>query len=239
MIGIVILSFNDAAHAVNCVNSIFRHTVSGITLAIVNNGCDKKNTKLLKRINGPGHYIEISENVGVPRGYNIGIKELIADGCDYIILLNADTQVSTYDWHNNMKRVFEKHPDAGMVGAMSNYIAAKEQDIKNFKDYRLPYKHIKAPWLGLGLTMIPTKVFKDVGMFDEKMGYGGCVDLEFSIRLRKAGYKLYADGYTMIWHRPGSVGFSNLKIPYKELQKRNSDYIRKKYPEESKWVPLL
>ncbi len=239
MIGVVLLSFNDAEYALKCVDSFSCTTISKMNFVIVNNGSDEKNTKLLKGINRPGHYIEVSENIGVSKGYNLGIKQLLEDGCEYIILLNADTKICTLGWLNNMKRVFKEHPDAGMVGAMSNHIAAKEQDIKNFKGCNLPYKHMESSWLGIGLTMFSKKAIEDVGLLDEDMGYGGCVDLEYSIRLRKAGYKLYADGFTFIFHYPGSVGFKNLSIPYSKLQKMNSDYIRKKYPEEHKWVPLI
>ncbi len=238
MIGVVILSFNDANFASECAYSVKAHSLEKHELIIVNNGCDKKNTEILRSIPGPGKYIELNKNAGVSIGYNLGIKEAIESGCDYVVLLNADTIVATWGWMRNMKEAFQKNPDAGMVAAMTNYIASRNQSIQQFKN-RLPYKLVEAPWLGLGLTMFKTEILKEVGFLDEHMGYGGCVDLEISIRLRKAGYKLYADGYTMIWHRPGSVGFKNLKIPYSDLQKKNSDYIRKKYPEEHKWVPLV
>lgn len=235
MIGIVVLSFNDAKYALECVKSIEINTEEKVVLVVVNNGCNKENTDILNMIKFPAKFIHLEENVGLPKGYNIGMKYVFENGCEYVILLNADTIVKTKEWIGNMKCVFEKHSDAGMVGAMTNHISSKHQNIVRCGN-KLPNKHIKSRWLGLGLTMIPKKVVDEVGYLDENMGYGGCVDREYSLRLRLAGYNLYVDGYTFIFHYEGSQGFKNLSIPYKQLRKQNIRYIRSKYPEHWRMI---
>ena len=240
MIGAVILSFNDAKFAIKCVKSIQENSSGGedivdeIDLIIVDNGCDEKNTKILKSINIiPHKYIRLEKNMGVSIGYNTGIKQAFKDGCEYVVLFNADTEVKTKGWEQNMKKVFEKYKNTGMVGAMTNHINQKKQNIK-FYNNELPNKVIKSKWVGLGLTMLSRKVVEDVGVLDENMGYGGAVDREYCLRLRLKGYQNYVDGNTFIFHHEGSNGFKNLgfkdfNLSYRKMRLNNHKYIKEKY----------
>ena len=56
------------------------------------------------------------------------------------------------------------------------------------------------------------------------------VDVEYSLQLLESGYKIYIDGFTYVWHK-GKVSLNQLKINYKDLQKRNIKYIKEKHPE--------
>lgn len=228
MISIIVLSYNDAKYAKDCIQSIKEKTIEPHNVILVNNGCDVENTKILEFIEDVDYYLREEKNLGLPNGYNIGIKKAIEIGSDFVCLMNADTKVETHGWLTNMIDVFTENFDAGMVAAMTNKIANKKQNWDSYGK-KLPKKIIEANWVGLGMTLIPVKVIEEVGLLDEKMTPGAGVDVEYSLRLHKAGYRMFVDGYTYVWHE-GKVSFNQLSIPYKDLQKRNIPYIKEKYP---------
>lgn len=227
MIAIVIPSCNDADYAIDCVKSIRWNTVRDYRIIIVNNGCDERNSRILKNLDAD-YYMNFPANTGLPNGYNAGI-ECGMGFADYLCLLNADTKVETKGWLGNMMDVFAAKPDAAEVAAVTNKIANRQQNWKRYGN-KLPNRIIPARWVGLGMTMIPSAVFEDVGPLDENMSPGASVDVEFSFRLRTHGYGIYVDGNTYVWHK-GKVAFDQLDVKYRTLLKRNNAYVKNKYPE--------
>ena len=216
MISIIILSYNDALYARECVKSIKKNTnYEDYEIILIDNGSNAHNAQIIQKIGRINGLIINSENKGFPAGSNQGFKEAMRGGAEFVYLLNADTTV-TKNWLNNSIKAYESCENPGMVGAMSNYIANEWQDIKRFGN-ELPNKYFEATYQGLGFNLIPTKVINKVGMLDEKFGYGGCEDLDYSYRLRQAGYKLWIDGFTFIYHK-GGVANSQLPVSFKALR---------------------
>jgi len=232
LIPIIIISFNDAVYAKKCVESVKKMSELKYKIFLLNNGSNKENTKILESIKGISWYRQNKENVGIPAGYNQVLKDVLAKNPDYVCFLNADTEVKTKGWLKNLISILMLKENAGMVAAITNTIANKKQNLKTYGG-RLPNKWIEANWVGLGIGgIIPSKIFSELGLFDEKIGMGTGLDVEYSLRLLQAGYKIYVDGFTYIYHAPGKTAFSQSLQPFKELQKKNIVYMKKKYPEE-------
>lgn len=227
MISVIVLSCNDAEYARDCIDSIKDKTEVDVEIILVNNGCNKENTMILEQIT-VDKYLKSNKNIGVPAGYNYGIREAMLNNPTHICLMNADTKVETEGWIKNMLKVFEEKDDAGIVAAMTNKIANKKQNWNSY-DRKLPNKIIEASWVGFGMALIPIKVINEIGLLDDKMGLGAGVDVEYSLRMHKYGYKNYVDGFTFVWHK-GKVAFDQLEVSYKDLQRKNIPYIKQKYP---------
>ena len=227
MIPILIASYNDAKFVGGCIDSIRKNTVIKYEIILLNNGSDKENSKILEGIKDV-NYFHNFENEGIPKGYNGMIRYISKSNPRYICFLNADTRVETKGWLNNLLTVFNERSDAGMVCAMTNTISNKWQKLHG----ELPNVITEAPWAGLGIGgLIPTKVFNKVGLFDENIGMGTGIDVEFSLRLMRAKYKVYIDGKTFVWHDDKKTSFSSSPHNFRELQKKNVTYMKNKYPE--------
>jgi len=235
MISIIILSHNDAAFVQPCIDSIKKNTLEKYEITLINNGSNEYNTQILNKVKGMKWFFVKSENVGFPAGNNAGIKQAMKDGADYVCLLNADTIIKTKGWLKNLLKVFEEKKDAGMVSAMTNYAANKWQDIKRFGS-KLPGKILEADELIFYFVMIPKKVIKEVGLLDERFGYGCSEDTDYSRRVKRAGYKLYVDGNTEIFHH-GGKSFKQLPISFTELLKKNRELLEEKWKDESNIQP--
>ena len=230
MIAIIILSHNDAKFVQPCIDSIKKNTNEKYEITLIDNGSNEYNAQILNKIRGVSWFFVKGENVGFPAGNNAGIEQAMKDAADYVCLLNADTIIKTKGWLENLLKVFEEKEDAGLVSAMTNYAANKWQDIKRFGN-KLPGGVIEAEEIIFYFVMIPKKVIEEVGLLDERFGYGCSEDTDYSIRVKRAGYKLYVDGNTEIFHY-GGMGFKQLPISFDELLKKNRKLLEEKWKDE-------
>jgi len=229
VISVIVLSWQDAEYAARCIESVKQYTEAEHVVTLIDNGSDARNRDILRGIANVDFYHREPVNTGLPKGYNIGIEQaMTSKDVTAVCLLNADTEIRTQGWLGNMLAVFNHKPDAGMVAATTNKIANRVQNWKRYGN-KLPLEIMQAPWVGLGMTMIPVEVIRKVGMLDENMTPGAGVDCEYSLRLFVNGYKCYVDGHTFVWHK-GKVAFDQMAVPYKTYQKAHIAYIKKKYP---------
>jgi GT2 family glycosyltransferase len=75
---------------------------------------------------------------------------------------------------------------------------------------------------------IPVHVFKLVGWLDEDFGRGYYEDLDYSLRVKAAGYRLGVAEDTFVYHR-GSSSFGKIPGETKALLKRNKRLIIQKH----------
>jgi GT2 family glycosyltransferase len=234
MISIIIPSYNDADYLPDLIKSIKRKTImKDYEIIVINNGSNDRNSKIIDSLTGINAIRINRENKGFPAACNQGIKEAKINNADFVFILNADMKIETKGWLSRMMGASVQKSDAGILGTSSNYIANKDQDNKTYSTDTPDF--IETKWIGLGLSFIPMKVIDKVGPIDENFGYGGCDDLDYSIRVRKAGYKLYVVTNVSIWHK-GMVSNKQLPLSYREILKNNREYLKKKWPEEYAWV---
>lgn len=125
---------------------------------------------------------------------------------DYILVLNDDLEVPE-NYIENFYALAKRFPDAliGSVvtdfddrdtivggGVTVNWLTAKTRDLntgKSLASFGPGYVEEKVSYLTGRGTLIPAKVFRELGIYNNKH-YTQCGDTEFPIRARKAGYKL-------------------------------------------------
>ncbi|MBR6071655.1 MAG: glycosyltransferase family 2 protein [Acholeplasmatales bacterium] len=93
MVGIIILNYNTADDAIECVESIEKTTKLDHKIYIVDN-CSKDNSFDVLRTEYDGNpkveVIQSEINGGFSYGNNVGIKVAEKDGCDYLLISNPD-----------------------------------------------------------------------------------------------------------------------------------------------------
>lgn len=119
MIGIVILNYNTLEETKKCVKSIIENEkdMSDKKIYVVDNAStDGSGVRLGSLYKGTDiSFVQSEKNLGFSGGNNLGIKEAIKDGCEYIFLLNSDIELL-----NNaitlMTTYFAEHNELGTVG---------------------------------------------------------------------------------------------------------------------------
>lgn len=88
--GVVVLSWNSRGFIADCLESVRLHEPS-VRLYVVDNGSTDGSVRFLHDRFSDITLIENVDNLGFAGGSNVGIRRALADGCDYILLLNNDT----------------------------------------------------------------------------------------------------------------------------------------------------
>lgn len=131
-------------------------------------------------------YTFFGKNLGSARGHNTLSEQ--AD-TDYLLILNPDVVVSPRLFEN-MMRPFH-HATCGMVEAK-----------------QLPIEHPKAydpvtgetGWATTACAMTPLVLFRQIGAFDADSFFLYCDDVDYSWRVREAGYKVIFAANAVVFH---------------------------------------
>ncbi len=180
-------------------------------------------------------------NSGFAGGMNIGIKEALKNGSDYVLIHNNDTYVKDnflqelFDFGQKNEKVgiiapkiyfakgFEFHKDRYKDSELGHvfWYAGGRMDWKNVIGHHIgvdevdhgQYDETKETEGASGCCMlVKSEVFKKVGMFDERY-FLYYEDADLCHRVKKAGFKIYYLPSSVIWHKnAGSTGGSGSKL---------------------------
>jgi GT2 family glycosyltransferase len=238
---IIILTHNQIEYTQQCLNSILKYTPQDLyELIIIDNHSEDGTVQYLKEFQKSNKNINIKlifneENLGFPKGCNLGIKE---SNKKFILFLNNDTVV-TNNWLLNLLNCINTSNDIGAVGPVTNYCSNYQSININYnnleemqlfaKQYNISDERLWEERLNLigYCLLVRRKVLDEIGYFDENFSPGNYEDDDLSLRIFNAGYKLILCKDTFIHHH-GSKSFSS-NNNFLELLERNS----KKF--ENKW----
>jgi len=232
LVSIIIPCFNAVEYTKQCIDSVLKHTNINYELILINNGSSDGTKKyfnnLNKQLKPKGKLknitiLQFKENLGVSKSLNLGISKSIGK---YVCYLNNDVIVTT-DWLKKMVKVAKSDKQIGAVGTLFNAFENKKfiqqvEKNKNLIDIisrTLSIKNcgkVKKAKTIHGLCMfIKKNVFKNVGLFNEKIYPCFGEDIEFCKRLKQYGYKLVDAKDVYIFH------YWNKSVRSKQFNKQN------------------
>jgi len=211
-VSIVILNLERYELTVDCVRSLLSCTFRDFSIIVVDNGTKHDSVNIL-RTTFPGlKVIAVGENLGFNGGNNVGLREALEEGGEYLLFLNNDTIVDK-GFMEPLLKALSEIPGAGAVSPAIYYHDFPDEiwccgdKINLYSGFPTMGKPCRK-----GLDIIPSEyysgcaflmkaeVLKKIGSFDEDYFlYGDDIDL--SLRLRKMGYGLYFIPKSRIWHR--------------------------------------
>jgi GT2 family glycosyltransferase len=177
-----------------CVSSILNNT-EGVNYRIiaVNDGADKQLRKYfaeLQKFRKNIVYLESKTQQGASASVNLALDNVKSA---YVVLLNNDIIIppNMTLWLYRFLTKLMLEPELGAVGCTSNNIFGIQNTMYNSM-YALPEHYVKVL---IPLCMaVKREVFEKVGKFDERFTLPNKIglnqDLDMSIRIRQAGYKM-------------------------------------------------
>ncbi|MFL0165522.1 glycosyltransferase [Candidatus Clostridium helianthi] len=234
---IIILTYNNINYNRICIESIRKYTATGTyEIIIVDNNSTDGTREWLKEQNDIKLILN-DENVGFPRGCNLGIEAAEKD--NDILLLNNDTKVSPR-WLDNIKICLYSDESIGAVGPITN-------NCSNYQGINVPYSTIdhmiefasnnnistperweQKPRLIAFCMLIKRTVIDKIGNLDERFTPGNFEDDDLCMRIIEAGYKLMVCNDSFI-HHFGSTSFK------KDFTNFNNALIINAQRFEAKW----
>ena len=242
-LAVIILNWNHPENTIDCVTALLgQEGADPFDIVIVDNGStDDSVAQFHARFPGI-ETVENGENLGFQGGMNTGIRLAMKRGYPYVMLLNDDT-VPTSDMLATLFRLMPA--DAHLVSPGIYYIS--EQDLlcslgsdfnplilesasPHRKSYREPDADvIRFDFLPAHAWLVKTEVFKRIGLIDEAYFPLYYDDLDFCLRMKRAGFNLYLVPKAKILHKI-SVSMGGQNSPRERyFMGRNSGYYFRKH----------
>ncbi|MFH1754966.1 MAG: glycosyltransferase family 2 protein, partial [Candidatus Latescibacterota bacterium] len=216
-IAVIVLSWNGKDLTLACLESLLASHYSPLTVYLVDNASTDGSADAVRAAYGGRiRMIENAKNLGFAGGNNIGIRQALDDGADYVLLLNNDTTVAP-DMISHMARAARDNPRMGVFGpkiyyesppdqiwfaggevllarGTARHIGIREKDSGQFDEAR------EVDYVSGCALMVRGTVIHDIGLLDEsyEMYFE---DTDFCMRAKLAGAGCYYVPQGRMWHK--------------------------------------
>lgn len=210
-LSVVIPVYNAPAELRVCLASLERTALKGYELILVDNASGPETRRLISARRGAVK-IRNRSNLGFAKAVNQG---LAAASGDYIAVVNSD--VAFFDGGlQGLAACLDSDPLAGAVGPLTNRTVgvqrvvlepALEKSADSLKTFaqamrlKFPGDSFEVHRLVGFCFMLRREAYLSVGRLDERFVTGCYEDIDYSLRLRQAGWKLKVAKDVFVWHR--------------------------------------
>jgi len=198
----------------DCLASLAQLNYRNYRIIVVDNDSNDGTAEAVRQ-RYPVTVIENGANLGFAEGNNIGIARALADGADYILLLNNDTIVGP-EMLQELIEVAESGADIGIVGPVVYYFddpeviwsAGNAVDTTTGEVRRLlahtrggpgvaPYE---ADYITGCALCIKRQVIERIGLMDARY-FLYYEEVDWCTRARESGYRVVVVPKAPIWHK--------------------------------------
>lgn len=240
---LIIVAYKGADALNRCLASLMKNAPERAEIIIVDNSPKPLSLPLdgLRKAYSRVEILQDGNNRGFAEGCNIGAR--LAEGQN-LVFINPDTVVYK-GWADTLSSHLLQ--GVGAVGPLSNFVCGaqnwvcyahssklvRENDPPEF--YAIAAYEIAAAKIHAAMEtklligfflMVPRNVWDAVGEFDPAFTLG-CDDLDYSLRVRDAGYKLVIAPDVFVYHE-GHVSFREEGSPALEMNRVSEAHMREK-----------
>lgn len=241
---IILVNWNGKKDTLACLESLTKLKIqkSKLKTFVVDNGSTDDSVAVIKKNFPNVEVVEAGENLGFTGGNNIGIHRALEWGADYVWLLNNDTVVDNNALAVLLEVFGDK--SVGVAGSKIYFAPGREYHKARYADKErgrvlwytgglIDWENMYASHRGVdevdkgqydrtqetpfitGCSMMVAKeVFEKIGLLDEKF-FAYLEDLDFCLRAKQVGYKLFYVPQSIIWHNnAGSSGVGSALHEY-------------------------
>lgn len=206
---IIILNYNGQDFLKKTLASVFQVDYPNFEIVLVDNNSNDGSFEEARRVFPKIACIKNSENLGFSAGNNIGTEYALERSADYILLLNYDTIVGK-NFLRPLVELMESDEKIGIVspmiltgetskvwfsGGKINWLKMKTEHQEN----NLKENYFHSDYITGCAMMIKKEVFRKIGLLDEDY-FLYWEDADFSVRAKRAKYKLAVCAGSHVWH---------------------------------------
>jgi GT2 family glycosyltransferase len=216
-VAVVVLNWNGWKDTIACVESLQKLDYGDFQILLVDNGSTDGSADHLRTALPAIELLQTGANLGFGGGCNVGIRHALAQGAEYVWLINSDATVDRGAL-SALVRVADQNPALGSVGS----VLFEADDVTRVQLWGGGRVNL---WLGRSThCLVPGPIdfvsgasvllrraaLEQVGLFDEAMFFMYWEDTDLAFRLRNAGWQLAVAGDSKVWHKQSaSLGLGN------------------------------
>lgn len=251
---IILLNWNQADLTLACLDSLQVISYPNARTVLVDNG-SKDDSLVRIRVQYPAvEVIENGENLGFSAANNRGIEYALAQGAEYVLLLNNDTVVAP-DFLEPLILTEEGSPDIGVVTPKIYYFDSPDRiwaagahiDWKTGKTYCLQVNQTDSKELSQSnqnvnfvtacAMCVKREVLEKVGLLDPRF-FIYYDETDWCARITRAGFQCVYVPQSKIWHKvSAAMGASSPRSTY--YMTRNEILFLKKNSQGFKKILLF
>ena len=203
-VGIVISNYNGWQDTVQCLQSLQKQTFTDFEIILLDDASPNDSVAQLgAHLPANTVFLPQSQNLGFAAANNVGIRRALADGCDWVLLLNNDT-VAAPDFLQNLlantpagavscpKMLFMDPPDEiWFAGGALDRATGKVKHLGGHQKDGPAFSQPKqVSFITFCCVLLPRAVIERVGFLDETL-FMYCEDVDYCLRLGDAGVPLW------------------------------------------------
>lgn len=254
LVYVVTLTWNQREDTMSCLESLGQMTYPHYRLLLVDNASVDGTVEAVRERFPDVDIIVNPENLGFPGGFNVGLHHALAQGADYIFMINNDTFVEP-----NILDELMAHADSAGVGMLAPkiYYADEPDRIWSVGGRRHPWtlemtdkgdlQFDRGQWkavmerdylVGCAL-LLKRDMLEEIGLFDT--GYCPIYyeDVDLCVRARQAGYRLLLVPRARMWHKVSASGGGAGSPRERYLMGRNSVRFFRKHVRGWRWLVVV
>lgn len=222
---VVLVNWNGWQDTAACLRSLALQEYARSRAVVVDNGSSDDSVARLRELFPEVPLLRSARNLGFSGGCNLGIREALAQGAEYVWLLNNDT---TADPHA-LQALVECGESDERIGAVGSVLYWMDQPSRvqvwgggwvsfwtgRSGHYETPVAENRLHYITGASMLLRTAALNDVGLLDERAFFMYWEDTDLCFRLRKRGWRLAVANESKILHKQlASTGRDSPALAY-------------------------
>jgi Predicted glycosyltransferases len=243
-IEIVIPVYNRRDTTLQSLRSLSRINKDGLNvhIIIVDDGSTDGTSEAIEREFPEVQIIKGDGTLHYAAGTNRGIEAALKNEPDYIVCMNDDTVVHS-EFLQRMLKTAKANPRS-VVGALLllwdqphrvfqvaphwDTFKGGWQHPDDLTAFTVPQTAFEVEGIVGNCVLYPVEVIREVGLMDEKRFPHGWGDIQYTVKMRKAGWKLLIEPKAYVWNEPNTYPKPLHTMPKKEILK--TLFVNRRHP---------
>jgi GT2 family glycosyltransferase len=251
---VVVVHWGKTRHTLACLESITHSTLKPAPLIVIDNGTGALTAQDVAAVTPGAILVSLPENLGFAGGSNVAIRRALAEGADYVLLLNNDAVLAP-DCLAELVRVARDDRRVAAVGAK---VLAMKPGGQLWMAYgRVTYRAALVKLVGQGeiddcrldevcdvdfvpgcAMLLSRHALETVGFLDNRF-FAYHEDVDWCTMARDRGFRVvFAPRAEIAHYGEGSLGENGTANAARYLSARNSVLFAHKHASPLEWLRL-